>query len=262
MLNASTVNSYSPVAAISVNKRTGTAIVHRKSTMRPPPKNQTGNKKAIRYLSQSSLNKLALTVLNTSTQFVSMLTLTYLSFPSGKQAKSDLNRLLQWLGRKAKRALGYLWFMEFTRKGRIHFHVLLDLTPSPELLTSLSIYWSELTEPFGKEYTNSKGERMTTREAVRRVHSHKKTWEPIRLKDGAKRYALKYALKTRQKQVPEGFDLVGRFWGTDRETGKIDWSEFETTIITEKQLREYLWLDNHPTKKFDVIPKYLFNLTL
>jgi len=55
--------------------------------------------------------------------------------------------------------------------------------------------------------------------------------------------------------------LTGRFWGTDRETGKIDWSEFEATAITEDQLRQYLAIDNHPTKNFDVLPKYLFNIS-
>jgi hypothetical protein len=53
--------------------------------------------------------------------------------------------------------------------------------------------------------------------------------------------------------------LTGRFWGTDTETGKINEADFETYDITEKQLRDYLWVFDHRMKKSDVIPKYLFN---
>lgn len=53
--------------------------------------------------------------------------------------------------------------------------------------------------------------------------------------------------------------ITGRFWGADHKTSRINWDEFETTPITEDQLRQYLWTFDHKTKKFDVIPKYLFN---
>ena len=55
-------------------------------------------------------------------------------------------------------------------------------------------------------------------------------------------------------------ELTGRFWGSDWQTSSIDWSEWETSTISEKQLRSYLWAFDHRCKKFDVIPKYLFNI--
>lgn len=258
MLDASTVNYCYPVTAILYNRETKTAIVKRTARKKDGPL-KTGNKSNIRYLSQSSLSRLAFLVANTSTKFVSMLTLTYLSFPTTEQAKKQLNRVLQYLERKAGRKLRYLWFMEFQKKGRVHFHVLLDLTRSLELQTSLSLFWAKLIEPLNEEYVTSKGKKTTKWEAIQAVHNHKRTWEAIRKEDGAKRYALKYALKTRQKKVPDGVDLTGRFWGTDRETGKIDWDNFEGEPINEKELRIILQMDNHPTKDFDVLPKYLFN---
>jgi hypothetical protein len=98
-----------------------------------------------------------------------------------------------------------------------------------------------------------------TQEAVYRQHMRTKTFESIRKKDGAKRYALKYALKTRQKQPPAWMNLTGRFWGGDYQTTRMDKSEWETSPLTEKQLRDYLWAFDHRVKKFDVIPKYIFN---
>jgi len=69
----------------------------------------------------------------------------------------------------------------------------------------------------------------------------------------------KYALKKEQKIAPRWLIWTGRFWGTDRETGKVKWSEFETIPATEDNIRDYLRVIDHPTKDFEVLPKYLFN---
>jgi len=40
--------------------------------------------------------------------------------------------------------------------------------------------------------------------------------ERLRKQDGARRYAVKYAGKMKQKHVPKDFRNVGRFWGCSR----------------------------------------------
>lgn len=79
-----------------------------------------------------------------------------------------------------------------------------------------------------------------------KVHRHPKSWEPVREEGGARRYALKYALKTKQKSVPSEFQDVGRFWGCSRDVGRsakeIEWecdaSEYEVAEACRKYGRE------------------------
>ena len=40
--------------------------------------------------------------------------------------------------------------------------------------------------------------------------------ERVRKPKGARNYAVKYAQKCRQKEVPENYENVGRFWGHSR----------------------------------------------
>ena len=39
----------------------------------------------------------------------------------------------------------------------------------------------------------------------------------------------------------------------------IDWGEFTTVAISQSQVDTLLKVDDHPTKDFDITPKYLFN---
>jgi len=69
-------------------------------------------------------------------------------------------------------------------------------------------------------------------------------------------------MKEEQKIAPKWLVWTGRFWGADRETGKVDYSEFETIPATEDDLRQYLKTFGHKAAGFDILPKYLFNMPL
>lgn len=92
-----------------------------------------------------------------------------------------------------------------------------------------------------------------------RVHQHPKAWENVRAEDGAKRYALKYALKTKQKAVPPDYQDVGRFWGCSRkltqEANEIEWwteaSEFDVRLYAAAIGREDI-------SEWNDLPKYIF----
>src|SRR5262245_42277700 len=134
MIEPTLLNLRYPVSAIALNPATRTARVMRVSKVQNIPPG-SGNKKHIRSLSRSSLNKLAWTVINTSSKFTSILTLTYLCPPTIRAAKNHLNRFLQLLHRKLKQDLRYIWFLEFQRSGKVHYHILLNIPYNKQLHT-------------------------------------------------------------------------------------------------------------------------------
>lgn len=96
-----------------------------------------------------------------------------------------------------------LWFLEFQRRGAPHVHLLLyGCKVPPQLLRSLRSWcgpaWSEIVgNP--SDHEKRKHERAGTRvEFMKAEHFG---------------YAVKYANKTEQKEVPTYFRDVGRFWG-------------------------------------------------
>lgn len=204
-----------------------------------PPKD---NK--ITRLSKKSLSRLAFVVTTTKVKFKSLLTLTYENIPTnGRQVKSQLNRFLTYLRRRFRyHKLEYLWFLEFQKRGAPHFHVLLNVSSDIVSRETILQKWVDITGG------SKKAERVT---------KHKRSWENIQKQDGAKRYALKYALKPEQKQVPRKYRDVGRFWGCSR---GVKTDDKEIVQIDEKMLRgmiECLRPDfNDRCNKF--VPKYVF----
>lgn len=95
--------------------------------------------------------------------------------------------------------------------------------------------------------------------AVYRVHRHTKAWEQIREPDGAARYALKYALKTRQKTVPSQYRDVGRFWGCSRSVRDGVQAEHEQAA-TEDDIRAIVSRvrPDFNAKCGKFLPKYIF----
>lgn len=90
--------------------------------------------------------------------------------------------------------------------------------------------------------------------------SHHKTWEPIREEDGARRYVAKYATKTKQKDVPEWFGDIGRFWGASR--GVKDSRERPRIVqLTDGELREILTKSGRKVGEWDVLPRYLWGVS-
>ena len=177
--------------------------------------------------SQSSRSRLALLLTEATVGFVSFVTLTYPADYSsdGREVKRQLNNVLtamraRWSG------LHYVWFLEFQFRGAPHFHLVLSVVPSEDNRLWLARYWSRLVS-----------RNPADRQKSLMVHSRSRAFEAIRLSDGVKRYALKYALKTYQKRVPDSYQSVGRFWGASRSV-KNSIPPPTVLSITESALRE------------------------
>lgn len=216
-----------------------------------------GKRGKIRGLSKQSLKRLAFTVFTTSKEFKSILTLTY-SFNSptrGNITKKHLTFTLTALQRAFGR-FSYVWWLEFTSKGRPHYHLLTTLpAPSKEQRVIFGRIWANVTVNLDSHETGMW-------EKVFKVHSFspskgskkKPAWEGIRKRDGAKWYILKYASKFEQKEVPKGFSNVGRFFGTSRDVPFRKFVEVETS---EEEIRDYLDRLGLSVAKADILPKYI-----
>lgn len=207
----------------------------------------------IKELSLRSRLRLAFTVSVTSVRLKSLLTLTYgHKVPTnGKDCKGHLNAILTALRRwyrKSGEKISYVWFLEFQKRGAPHYHILMSERPDDKVRKFVADTWSRLVGEGGEDT-----------EHVRWQHMRRRTWENVRHQEGAKRYCLKYALKPYQKEVPEAYQDVGRFWGASRDVKECK-GEAKVYELTNDELRRYLWGIDHAAKKCDVIPKLLFGV--
>ncbi|MBM3131828.1 MAG: hypothetical protein FJZ95_02190 [Chloroflexi bacterium] len=97
----------------------------------------------------------------------------------------------KWL---VRRGLKGLWFLEFQEHGAPHYHVFVNGRVDK---SEVAQEWYQIVGS-GDENHLRAGTRV---EAIRGPHA-------------VPTYAAKYAAKFQQKQVPEGYTDVGRFWGT------------------------------------------------
>ena len=199
-----------PVIGIKIYRRD--VVVVRRGVMHPGNHGIAPRRGEITMLSKKSRQRLAFVANNTRVVFRTMVTLTYPGqFSSdGKEVKKHLNAFLVWC-RRHFASPSYLWFLEFQRRGAPHIHLLID-TPLPQdddervvLYYKVAKKWYEIVDS-GDIRHRAAGTRT----------------ERIRKKDGAARYCLKYAYKTRQKCVPEAYRNVGRFWGCSRDVTPKD----------------------------------------
>lgn len=153
--------------------------------------------------SKASRRRLAFVASNSAVVFRTMITLTYpKEFPNdGKQVKANLREFLTWLKRDTG-GCAYLWFLEFQIRGAPHVHVLIDWhgkrgTDALRCMRfRISAQWYRIVGSGDYKHLQA-GTRVET----------------LRKPDGARRYAVKYAAKMRQKAVPPAYRNVGRFWG-------------------------------------------------
>jgi hypothetical protein len=122
-----------------------------------------------------------------------LITLTYpREFPQdGRTVKRHWAAFRHWLTRRRVRGE---WFLEFQKRGAPHFHVFVDRFVDYQ---EVAAAWYRIAGG-GDRLHLAAGTRV---EQLREVYA-------------AARYAEKYAVKAEQKEVPEGFEEVGRFWGT------------------------------------------------
>lgn len=155
----------------------------------------------VKEFSKKARNRLAFVAANTDVDFRTLITLTYPGRyeSDGKTVKRHLRAFLMRL-RRSDRANSYLWFLEFQKRGAPHFHILITTPFHPAMIGFVADAWYEIVD--GKDPKHlSAGTRV----------------EAVRNQDGARRYALKYAGKMRQKRVPADYRNCGRFFGYSRD---------------------------------------------
>lgn len=91
------------------------------------------------------------------------------------------------------------------------------------------------------------------KQSVLRVARHPSSWQFLRSPEGAARYITAYASKPAQKQVPEEYRDVGRFWGNSPD---LSLGVPEAVIDTdEEELRDWLCRIGHPVSDWEILPK-------
>lgn len=232
----------------------------------PPLKN------GIYELTRKSKMRLTHIVQNCEVGFLSMFTLTYGDYINpidGRELKRQVNILLGHL-RKRFKNIQYLWFLEFTKKGKPHLHVIVSLEPTQFDRIWLGEVWAKISVYDAvKRLLDDKGNGLRVvhpinmfdvlgeAQKVYRVHSHKRCWEKIRKSDGAARYCLKYATKQEQKLVPPQFGNVGRFWGV---SSLVQAKPIGEVIIGETMSEDQIKAIFSDTRigELELIPKYVF----
>lgn len=141
-----------------------------------------------------------------------MITLTYPgrwleAVLDGKAAKKHLtlfrDRLRKHLMAKYGLKMSMFWFLEFQKRGAPHFHLLIWTNQEKSYLDVrlreyVSLSWQQIVN--------------APDENERRLHRYAGT-KVEKMRKGHFGYAKMYASKPRQKQVPDGWLNVGRFWG-------------------------------------------------
>lgn len=194
----------------------------------------------ITRLSYKSRARLAFYAMNTFVEFEHMTTLTYPKvYPKDGRLVSEHGRqFFQWLKRNGGGE--YLWFLEFQKRGAPHFHILHEGEIDRE---KVSKSWYKIVDS---------GDEKHLRAGTRT--------EKIREHNGARYYALKYAMKPYQKIVPLHYQNVGRFWGNSKGVvpepiGRLD--------AGERELREIVKEWSQADRLGDDVLKYkvMFNAT-
>lgn len=158
-----------------------------------------GKRGLVTSLSRASRQRMMLKARNIS-GLLYMLTLTYpAEYPrDGELVKYHFRLLREWLQRQGF-SYGF-WFLEFQKRGAPHYHIFLphvEGTFNSDWKVKLSRRWAEI---------------VGSRDFERHLRAGTR-FELLRAKNGAARYASKYAGKMEQKEVPSDYENVGRFWG-------------------------------------------------
>lgn len=152
----------------------------------------SSKRKDIRILSRKSRTRLRRYLANAAANYQVMVTLTYSrDFPTdGPHIKADLDRFGKQLRKYELMPASICWFLEFQSRGAPHFH-LLATGYIPYQAVAWMWHW-----------------------ATGGVSSVSAGTSVMGVDSGMAGYALKmYGAKSQQKDVPEGFSRVGRWWG-------------------------------------------------
>ena len=163
-----------------------------------------GKRKEITELSNQSAKRGLTTFRALAHHMVATITLTYpaelVGELDGRESKKHLERFIRWVQWEFGKDVVYAWVLEFQKNGNPHYHLMLDRFVPAQAVAErwYTIVGSELEKHL---------------KAGTRV-------EAIRSKIAVADYLARYLTKMHQKDVPEGFKHVGRFWGYKRGAAK------------------------------------------
>lgn len=183
-----------------------------------------GPRGKITCLSYQSRQRLAWTAANSGVPLRSMLTVTYpAEWPGdGKEVKRHLRVLLQWLRRREGGAESYLWFLEFQARGAPHFHILTG-AEIPQPWVALGRRGRAEPAQVNRVWQTDASEAwygIVGSQDPKHLRAGT-CWEALRCADAAGRYVAKETYKVRQKEVPERYQNVGRFWGASKDMAPV-----------------------------------------
>lgn len=133
---------------------------------------------------------------------LAFLTLTYPSAFSndGKRIKRDLASMVKRLKRMG--VDDGIWFLEFQKRGAPHVHCFVSKWPVGGS-GAVAKAWYEVVGSGDVKHLHWHEGKLSGRPCL----------EYMRVPHAASYYACKYAVKSEQKDVPEDYLNVGRFWG-------------------------------------------------
>ena len=174
----------------------------RKGFSRPGSSHERAPRAQIFEFSASSRRNLLKTCRNSGHHITSQFCLTYHdNWPKdGVELKRQIHVFLVLLARHYK-GVHYLWVLEFQARTAPHFHLFLDLDVTPHNQQFLAETWLTVSG-------------QSEDDVCRSWHLHQNNFFPWSMVSGS--YVSKYAEKAEQKDVPENFHNVGRFWGSSR----------------------------------------------
>ncbi len=141
--------------------------------------------------------------MNSSTTYSLFITLTIKKQKKGDEFKNHVDKYLKFLIRHIKKTnintdkLSICWFLEFQKNGNPHIHMYVGGVKSLYVdRYIMSKYWG--LNCIGDKDVARVGHNITKMYGSRQQRIN---------------YGMKYARKNEQKQVPEDYINVGRFWG-------------------------------------------------
>lgn len=164
----------------------------------------TGKRGKIWQFSEGSSRRLKFLCRNSGHHIKSQFCCTFHnSWPlDGKSLKAMIGRLINRIKRKFGRGLHYIWVLEFQEREAPHLHLFLDLPATRQNRWFLADAWLDVSDQMADP-------------VCRRFHRNPKNFFTWEMKSGD--YLVKeYIGKIEQKEVPESFRNVGRFWGASR----------------------------------------------
>lgn len=175
-----------------------------KATSRVIPHNFVNSSRAcVHHFSAGAAVRMRRYLRECCAEYSNMVTLTYPGFfeSNGANVKEHLRRFLQECKRKIEREnpldviyYSAFWFLEFQERGAPHFHIF-------------------TTHYFNKDWVSSTWYRIVNSEDPRHLAAGTRCEKLHAGRSGTISYASKYAIKQCQKEVPENYTNVGRFWG-------------------------------------------------